>query len=481
LLLSSDWYQFRVAKDANLLAYAETCPAQIQLIWEFDTCKASDAPSAYAEEESSQEVPGGTSDLGYATGEEKTSPDFSLTSINPSIYESSTLTGTPTRSIVPAVVYYNAETYSDTVSFATTVFNYIYDNGRSEARTISVATTTIISSLSHVSLGTFISEQSSQENPPTQISKIPSATPTGSSISSPLSSDFSPLPLQLDPFHRNLTNCTYVLLGDMYGTGVRLGYYLQSLSTILSMLFSRGSDLGGVRGTTATMSLALTIAFVTGALSGSSLALEIPIFLAIATCISLPTLLQPFFVWPIRFTNVRGPASYIVMVLAYVFDLFFCFWGVVTAWYAAIPQQCDILAGISGESVLSSAGYGSWIIFSSLGVVLCVVFLTMGIGVLCALPRMLLRVPGSQKTWGEILCGSRNINITDRALVALWTVFAVGTVGVCIAAVELTFKRHAIQTSELETGQYGQWMALIAGVAGMVSTSWAVAMRTVTG
>jgi hypothetical protein len=85
--------------------------------------------------------------------------------------------------------------------------------------------------------------------------------------------------------------CVFTITEDMYGLGVRLGFYLQAFcNRVATILLVDGGVTG--RSASATLAFGILVAFQLG-LGTSSLSLEAPVFIALTSMISLPLLLEP--------------------------------------------------------------------------------------------------------------------------------------------------------------------------------------------
>ncbi|KAF8243946.1 hypothetical protein K440DRAFT_667518 [Wilcoxina mikolae CBS 423.85] len=98
-----------------------------------------------------------------------------------------------------------------------------------------------------------------------------------------------PLPNSCESYLRAGVTYQLVLSGDMYGASVRLGVYIQSATTILSVIFlANGAEHS--RSPLLPMVLTLSVAFMIEAKKGSFMALEFPIFLSLVTIPSSPAI-----------------------------------------------------------------------------------------------------------------------------------------------------------------------------------------------
>ena len=238
----------------------------------------------------------------------------------------------------------------------------------------------------------------------------------------------------------------------MYGLGVRLGFYLQSASNILATVFLVDGDENG-RANSAILCFALLIAFGFS-IPNDPMALEVPIFIALITLISLPPLSLPIFRRHQYEGNFKSYGSLLALALVYVTACGSCIWGDQHEWFDQ-ASPCPVYSGLGGSSAISPNGWTAWTVLLSLEtgvavVLLCVTTFKASRG----RPR-----PSSQEHWAETM---------------LWTAFSVGLLAVCVASVELTIFRHKISTPVLSNSELGQWMSLCAGIGAILSFIWSL-------
>ena len=256
--------------------------------------------------------------------------------------------------------------------------------------------------------------------------------------------------------------CVYAITGDMYGLGVRLGFYLQALSNILAAaLLIHGAR--ECRTNSAVLAFGTVVAFVLG-LGETSVALEAPVLLALVSILALPLLLQPVLDWKWK-EAPSSLSSLLVLMIIYCVAVSSTLWGFFHGWYRG-PPQCDIKSGISGASALSTAGRASWLA----NFILCLVFL----GVL-----FLASVYKTWKARTYTVHPERAWPLRNRMQFSVWFIFTLILCSVCIYSIESTIRRHAITYPGLSKTEYGQWIAFSIGLGAVVSILWSYITRLI--
>jgi hypothetical protein len=315
-----------------------------------------------------------------------------------------------------------------------------------------------------------------------------SATPVASSSSRDLEIAFGsprksfahqpqslePRQIPADPYQIPGTNitfigeCIYNVTGDMYGLGVRIGFYLQSASCIVSNAFVvRGNELN--RGTNAIMTLPLTVAYGLGFLDQANiLPLEVQMFISLVAMVALPCLS----VILLRRSTIPGDiysnGSIVSLTLIFVVACGLGTWGEATQPYHG---ACRVFSGLGGDSVKAKAGWSAWL------ALLCTLTATALSLFLISIYRMWRSVKAFRhgfSTSTDLIAEGEQCWFREKQRVCIcWLVFIVGLWCTCVASVELTLKRHLIITDGLSQREFGQWIALCVGICSWVSLLWA--------
>lgn len=251
--------------------------------------------------------------------------------------------------------------------------------------------------------------------------------------------------------------CIYTITGDMYGLGVRIGFYLQAASNfIAAALLPRGIKEG--RTTSAILVFGLVTAFELG-IGESSLALESPVIVALMSMLTLPLLMQPALDWSWK-EQAAKQSSLLVISALYIAATGSSIWGVIHGWNRG-STECDILSGISGRSALSQRAQTLWLVLFSLALAFSVFWTLAGI---C-------------KTWAANGKPSKSkpkqLWYTRSPICFLsWAGFWILLMIVCLLSIERTIAVHGITPPGLSKTEYGQWIAFSVGLGAVVDILW---------
>ena len=254
----------------------------------------------------------------------------------------------------------------------------------------------------------------------------------------------------------------YEITGDMYGLGIRISYYVQSACNIIAcIVVERGvAELG--RSNSAIMALALTVAFGLGIRDPNNrMALEVQLFVALITMISLPILLAVLIQWKKSQQNLTAHGSIIALASIFLTSSGIALWGELNGRYTGL---CKLFSGLGGTSVKARAGWNAWVALLAL---LTVVALT----VLVACCIMIWRASAS----GREAHDSHNrkwIQSQPRMCIA-WSIFAVGIWITSVASVQVTIRRHLMITTSLTDRDYGQYISLCVAIGSVCTLTWA--------
>src|SRR5271170_152706 len=172
--------------------------------------------------------------------------------------------------------------------------------------------------------------------------------------------------------------CAYSATGDMYGLGVRLGFYVQSACTIVaSVILLRGGR--DSRANSIIMSFALTVAFGLGILDRlNQMTLEVQMFMPLVTMICLPLLSLIAVQWRQNSQEtVRASVSGFVLSLVFLTSCALAMFGEVHGRYFG---RCKLFSGLGGSSVKAIRGWAVWVTLLSVLTAIALVLLAL----LCA-------------------------------------------------------------------------------------------------
>ena len=251
--------------------------------------------------------------------------------------------------------------------------------------------------------------------------------------------------------------CIYNATADMYGLGVRTGFYIQSFFNILGGLIPHSSGFG--RGTSAVMTFALIVAYALGFEDPlDEPQLEIQLFLPLVTMISIPLSLLVF----LRGHLPQGFYSLGSLVSLSALFVVACILGLVGVARKRYNGPCPLVSGIGAYDQKSK---GLWLgsIFI-LGTATCV-----GVVLLWYSSWRFLRSFKRQ----EWRTNKRGIMI--RLKYIAWTLTVLAIWITCVLSVELTIARHNVVTEALAMEDFGQWLSLCVGVASVIKFGWNMA------
>jgi len=373
------------------------------------------------------------------------------------IVSASPLNGPATESLSTLFIYTTALTGTQEIPSTETIY-FITESGTREAcagicdapiefvtETFTVATTVLSASV-------------------TTITTSGSTCPSGASCSTLISTSYVPITTSTAI---PVSVCVYNLTSDMYGLGVRLGFYLQAISNFLSAaLLNHGVvDLG--RDTSASLAFGILVAFLLG-ITESSLALEAQVFVALISIVCLPLLIQPILNWSWT-ESIASQGSLFVLYIIYIITMSTSVWGVLHGWIRT--AQCDVLSGLSGRSALSPSARMTWLVFFCMG-------LAFGCGLFAA---VLFKKWWARHDLNKSEKKSEKNDANEPKIPWIhqdpktfipWAIFYILLFIVCVTSVELTIKWHHIDSPGLSESEYGQWIAFSVGLFAVVSVFW---------
>ena len=255
--------------------------------------------------------------------------------------------------------------------------------------------------------------------------------------------------------------CIYEITTDMYGLGVRIGFYIQAIVNITAtVVIANGWKYGRLN--TSIMAFALLLVFGMG-VRMSSLALEAPLFLALISIVSLPALLEMMFRRTVR-RNRNFHGVYLTLAAIYVVSFAICLWGVRASWYdiSRLPSQCPVLTGLTGGNALMPEGKVGWTVLFGLGLGLSSAIFGFGCW-------------KCQRDLGRRVMPPLRAEIWIHQcpfLCVIWLSLSLGLWIVCVVSIEMTISRHHLESAGLTSRDLGQWMAFSTGVAAAVGLFW---------
>ena len=255
--------------------------------------------------------------------------------------------------------------------------------------------------------------------------------------------------------------CEYDLSTDMYGVGVRLGFYLQSACIIIANPFLlQNADLGRASG--GLMTFALLVAFGIGVGSDDTLLqLEAPIFISLVTVVSLPVLLLIVCRWIHPAESVHSQGTMVALASIFLASCITATWGVAQKRYLG---ACKIFSGLGGDSAKATTGWITWLaLLGTLTAIAAVLFLLALLKLFRTVRQSKFEYrPLQEKIWFR----------SDRVNCVVWVAFSCGLWATCIASVELTLSRHDMDSGGLSERDFGQWMALCVGIGTVIMLVW---------
>ena len=259
-------------------------------------------------------------------------------------------------------------------------------------------------------------------------------------------------------------HCVYEITGDMYGLGIRISFYVQSACNIIScIVLNRGVELG--KASSVIMTLALAVAFGIGIQDPiNQMVLEVQLFMALITMISLPMLSAVLIQWKKSQQNLGAQGSTIALAVIFVTSCVIALWGEINGRYTGV---CKFFSGLAGTSVKARVGWNAWVALLSLLTVVALI----------SLVACLVMIVGAFRRWEA----TEPKRIKERTWIQsqpytciFWSLFAVGIWITSVASVQLTIRIHKMTTSTLTDRDYGQWISLCVAICTVCTLIWAV-------
>lgn len=242
--------------------------------------------------------------------------------------------------------------------------------------------------------------------------------------------------------------CEYIITSDMYGIGVRIGFYLQGVSNIFGLRpFHKDPD---GRSITASLCFGLLVAFWLG-IETTSISLEGPVFVALITAVSLPIIIHPVLFDHPR--SSRSSGSLLAVSALYSAAIMSVLFGSINGWYRGSPE-CSVASAFSGENALSTHGKSAWLILFTVEALLSMALL---LTILYRTINAKTKKPPLDNNWRNGI---------------IFGIFSILIVTFCIASVETTIVLNDIHTPGLSGAEYGQWIAFSVGLGAILASIW---------
>ena len=258
--------------------------------------------------------------------------------------------------------------------------------------------------------------------------------------------------------------CEYSATGDMYGLGVRLGFYVQSACTIIAcVILPRGGRDN--RANSIILSFALTVAFFIGIRDRTNqMVLEVQLFIPLVTMICLPLLSLSVVQWRRNSQEtVRANVPNFVLAIAFLTSSVLAVFGEVHGRYYG---PCKLFSGLGGTSVKATRGWAVWVtLLSSLTLIALVLLL------ICA-AKVYRSTPSSRRLHCSL--SPQSWIHSGQKICLCWTLISCGLWATCVASVELTIRRHEMTTPKLTDNDFGQWISLCVGIGAVFSLIWTI-------
>ena len=252
-----------------------------------------------------------------------------------------------------------------------------------------------------------------------------------------------------------VTECGYNITGDMYGLGVRLGFYLQAASNVMTTAFVVNGANDG-RSNSACLGFGILVAFGLG-VSESLLSLEEPVFVALMAIVSLPLIVQPIFDWSCE-GSIAIHGSWLALGAVFSAAMCMSLYGLYHGWDRG-PPECDVLSGLGGGEATSVNGHTAWTILFIFATMVALTALALGV-------YKLLATTGVRRERAWIY--------EDPPRCLVWGLLAIALSIVCIISVELTIERQGISPPGLGKTEYGQWIAFSVGLTAIIGFFWEI-------
>ena len=295
------------------------------------------------------------------------------------------------------------------------------------------------------------------EATPRLVGRETAIIPFGTQSSSSSATKISMTPSTAPTPSSQQIKCVYNATSDMYGIGVRTGFYIQSGLNILCGMLAFSSDFG--RGTSAVMAFAMTVAYGLGFRDDANLPqLEIQLFLPMVAMLTTPLSL---ILW------VQGAESeqfYSIGSLVMLSSLFMiaAIMGLIAVVLKPYNGPCPLFSGLGGYDLRLHGRLIASIV--GLGIASF-----LGMAVFAFNATHFIR---AYRTKGSRNERSRKISHTKYVI---WTILSIAVWLMCVLSIELTIKKHSMMTQGLGDQQFGQWMSLCASFATLVTFGWNIA------
>lgn len=272
-------------------------------------------------------------------------------------------------------------------------------------------------------------------------------------------------PIPQDPTPRKSFDCEYRVASDLYGLGVRIGAYILGASAIVDLGFlDRGEDISTVM--SATLAFPLTVAWFKE-LSKSPAALVLPVFLCLVSLLSGPALLAlPFQVSGHWQPPKKSPGPILGLAATYSAACGMMLWAVHNTWFQE-PEECNVWWGFFPISTKSNGGHALGYVFVSITTAFSLVSLFLSgftVYQFCSKIQVAARYQSLQPNAEEWI-----LSYKSRWGFRVWIGLSATLYMLCMAGVEVTLWKHNSRYGTLGDKELGQWIALAAAVASVLS------------